>query len=403
MRKRLKSEHFLSKTLAIIVLWFILFYKDGTINTRVNECLFIRTKKILGVFLMKKRNYMSLLALGLISGATLAACGSDDSATPSDTASDSGDDFSVVMVTDVGGVDDKSFNQSAWEGMQEWGEDNGKKEGADGYTYIQSNEDSDFVTNLNSAVNANFDLIYGVGFKLQEAMTDVAGQNEDQQFVIIDSVIDAPNVESVLFKDQEAAFLAGVAAAESTETGKIGFIGGQESEVISRFEAGFVAGIKEVDPTIEVNVEYVGSFGDAARGKQLAAAMYSSGIDIIYQAAGDSGNGVFSEAKDRMNADPSKKLWVIGVDRDQEEEGKYDSGNLTLTSTLKGVGAAVKDIANDTMAGNFTGGETVNFGLAEGGVDLTDGSLTDEVKKSIEDYKEKIINGDIEVPETPEK
>lgn len=403
MRRRLKSEHFLSKTLAIIVLWFILFYKDGTINTRVNECLFIRTKKILGVFLMKKRNYMSLLALGLISGATLAACGSDDSATPSDTASDSGDDFSVVMVTDVGGVDDKSFNQSAWEGMQEWGEDNGKKEGADGYTYIQSNEDSDFVTNLNSAVNANFDLIYGVGFKLQEAMTDVAGQNEDQQFVIIDSVIDAPNVESVLFKDQEAAFLAGVAAAESTETGKIGFIGGQESEVISRFEAGFVAGVKEVDPAIEVNVEYVGSFGDAARGKQLAAAMYSSGIDIIYQAAGDSGNGVFSEAKDRMNADPSEKLWVIGVDRDQEEEGKYDSGNLTLTSTLKGVGAAVKDIANDTMAGNFTGGETVNFGLAEGGVDLTDGSLTDEVKKSIEDYKEKIINGDIEVPETPEK
>lgn len=403
MRRRLKSEHFLSKTLAIIVLWFILSYKDGTINTRVNECLFIRTKKILGVFLMKKRNYMSLLALGLISGATLAACGSDDSATPSDTASDSGDDFSVVMVTDVGGVDDKSFNQSAWEGMQEWGEDNGKKEGADGYTYIQSNEDSDFVTNLNSAVNANFDLIYGVGFKLQEAMTDVAGQNEDQQFVIIDSVIDAPNVESVLFKDQEAAFLAGVAAAESTETGKIGFIGGQESEVISRFEAGFVAGVKEVDPAIEVNVEYVGSFGDAARGKQLAAAMYSSGIDIIYQAAGDSGNGVFSEAKDRMNADPSEKLWVIGVDRDQEEEGKYDSGNLTLTSTLKGVGAAVKDIANDTMAGNFTGGETVNFGLAEGGVDLTDGSLTDEVKKSIEDYKEKIINGDIEVPETPEK
>ena len=359
---------------------------------------------MLGVFLMKKRNFMSLLALGLVSGATLAACGSNDSDTASsDSAAKSGDDFSVMMVTDVGGVDDKSFNQSAWEGMQEWGKDNGKKEGAEGYTYIQSNEDSDFVTNLNSAVNANFDLIFGIGYKLKEAMTDVAEQNEDQHFVIIDDVIDAPNVESVLFKDHEAAFLAGVAAAESTETGKIGFIGGQESDVISRFEAGFVAGVKEVDPSIDVKVEYVGSFGDAARGKQLAAAMYSSGIDIIYQAAGDSGNGVFSEAKDRMKADSSKKIWVIGVDRDQEAEGKYDSGNLTLTSTLKGVGAAVKDISNDAMAGNFTGGETTNFGLAEGGVDITDGNLTDEVKKTVADYKEKIINGDIEVPQTPEK
>ena len=355
---------------------------------------------------MKKRNLMSLLALGLISGATLAACGSSDSDTSSDSAtksSKSEDDFSVVMVTDVGGVDDKSFNQSAWEGMKEWGEENDKKEGSDGFTYIQSNEDSDFVTNMNSAVNAKFDLVFGIGYKLKEAMADVAGQNEDQHFVIIDDMIDAPNVESVLFKDHEAAFLAGVAAAETTESNKLGFIGGQESDVISRFEAGFVAGVKAVNPEIDVKVEYVGSFGDAARGKQLAAAMYSSGIDIIYQAAGDSGNGVFSEAKDLMNADETKKLWVIGVDRDQEAEGKFDTGNLTLTSTLKGVGAAVKDISNEAMAGNFTGGETVNYGLAEGGVDLTDGNLTDDVKEKVAEYKEKVISGDIEVPQKPEK
>jgi basic membrane protein A len=361
---------------------------------------------MLGVFLMKKRNLMSLLALGLVSGATLAACGSDDADTSSDSAaksSTSGDDFSVVMVTDIGGVDDKSFNQSAWEGMQEWGQDNEKEEGTEGFKYLQSNEDSEFVTNLNSAVQAEFDLVFGIGYKLKEAMTDVSGQNEDQHFVIVDDMIEAPNVASVLFKDHEAAFLAGVAAAETTESDQIGFIGGQESDVISRFEAGFVAGVKEVKPDIDVNVEYVGSFGDAARGKQLAAAMYSSGVDVIYQAAGDSGNGVFSEAKDLMNADESKNLWVIGVDRDQEEEGKYDTGNLTLASTLKGVGAAVKDISNEAMAGNFAGGEVVNYGLAEGGVDLTDGNLTDEVKEKVAEYKEKVISGDIEVPQKPEE
>ncbi|WP_414839885.1 BMP family lipoprotein [Carnobacterium sp. TMP28] len=353
---------------------------------------------------MKKRNLMSLLALGLISGATLAACGSSDSDTSSDSAtksSTSDDKFSVVMVTDVGGVDDKSFNQSAWEGMQEWGEENNKEEGTEGFKYLQSNEDSEFVTNLNSAVQAKFDLVFGIGYKLKEAMTDVSGQNEDQHFVIIDDMIESPNVASVLFKDHEAAFLAGVAAAESTESGQIGFIGGQESDVISRFEAGFVAGVKEIKPEIDVKVEYVGSFGDAARGKQLAAAMYSSGIDIIYQAAGDSGNGVFSEAKDLMNADDSKKLWVIGVDRDQNDEGKFDTGNLTLASTLKGVGAAVKDISNEALAGNFAGGEVVNYGLAEGGVDLTDGNLTDEVKEKVAEYKQKVIDGEIEVPQKP--
>ncbi|NEM83753.1 BMP family ABC transporter substrate-binding protein, partial [Escherichia coli] len=143
------------------------------------------------------------------------------------------------------------------------------------------------------------------------------------------------------FKDNEAAFLAGVAAAKTTKTNQLGFIGGQESAVIDRFEAGFVAGAKSVNPEIDVKVEYVGSFGDAAGGKSKAAAMYASGIDVIYQAAGDSGNGVFSEAKDIVKADPSKEIWVIGVDRDQTEEGllTLDDGterNLTLTSTLKG-------------------------------------------------------------------
>ena len=360
---------------------------------------------------MRKQKYVSLLALGLGVTTILAACGGNESApssASSATTAATDDNFTVAMITDVGGVDDKSFNQSAWEGLVAWGEENGKTKGVDGYDYIQSNADSEFVTNLNTAVNSNFDLIIGIGYKLQPAMQDVAKQNPDTKFAIIDDVITGENTVSVSFKDNEAAFLAGVAAAKTTKTNQVGFIGGQEGTVIDRFEAGFVAGVKSVNPDVAVKVEYVGSFGDAAGGKSKAAAMYASGIDVIYQAAGDSGNGVFSEAKDIVKADPSKEIWVIGVDRDQTEEGKLtlDDGterNLTLASTLKGVGAATKDIATKTMNGEFPAGEVMTFGLAEDGVNLTDGQLTDDALKAVNDAKQQILDGTVTVPEAPEK
>lgn len=355
---------------------------------------------------MENRNIKRLLGLGLTTGLVLAACGNGGDSETTETTSEatsSGEDFSVIMVTDIGGVDDGSFNQSAWEGMQAWGEENGKEEGTEGYAYIQSNEDSEFVPNLNQAVNGNFDLIYGIGYKLQPAMAEVATANPDQKFVIIDDIIEADNVASVLFKDHEAAFLAGVAAASTTETNHVGFVGGQKSAVIDRFEAGFLAGIYHVNPDITVDVQYAESFGDAAKGKQLAAAMYSNGADIIYHASGDTGNGVFTEARDRMNSNPDQKLWVIGVDRDQTDEGNYDGGNLTLTSTLKGVGQTVQDMSNAAMEDNFAGGEISNFGLAEDGVDLTQGNLSDEAWATVEEARQQIIDGTIVVPEDPAK
>lgn len=345
---------------------------------------------------MKKRNLMGLLALGLGVSLTLVACGGGNDSSKGDKAA-----HTAAMVTDVGGVDDKSFNQSAWEGLQEWGKKNDLKKGKDGFNYFQSNSDSDFVTNLNSAVKANYNTVFGIGYKIAPALEDVAKQNPKTNFAIIDSVVKGDNVVSIVFKDNEAAFLAGVAAAKTTESKKLGFVGGQEGEVIGRFEAGFIAGVKAVDPSIDVKVEYAGSFGDPAKGKQLAAAMYNSGIDIIYQAAGDTGNGVFSEAKDVMKADDSKKVWVIGVDRDQDAEGKYDGGNLTLTSTLKGVAATVIDISDRAKDDKFPGGETLTYGLKEDGVGLTDGNLSKEALASVEDYKAQIIDGKIEVPEKP--
>ncbi|EKB57197.1 BMP family lipoprotein [Falseniella ignava] len=315
------------------------------------------------------------------------------------------EDFSAVIITDIGGVDDKSFNQSAWEGIQEWGEAEGKERGKDGYDYIQSNSDSDFVTNLNTAISADFDLIFGIGFKLEAAIDDFAQQYPDRHFAIVDSVVDQPNVASLTFKDHEASFLAGVAAALTTETDHIGFVGGVEGFVIDRFEAGFVAGAKAVNPDINITVEYAGSFGDAPRGRQIAAAMYANDVDVIFHASGDTGNGVFSEAKDIVANDPSRNIWVIGVDRDQEEEGIVEvdgeERHLTLTSTLKAVGEAVKQFTIQTQEEGFEGGHYI-YGLADGGVELTEGQLSDETLEKIAEYRQQIIDGEIEVPEKPE-
>ncbi|MCW6666762.1 BMP family protein [Aerococcaceae bacterium NML190938] len=316
----------------------------------------------------------------------------------------SAQDFSAVIVTDIGGVDDKSFNQSAWEGLTEFGKENNLEKGVGGYDYIQSNSDSDYVTNLNSAVTANFSLTFGIGYKLEAAINDIAQQHPDKHFAIVDSVVDQPNVASLTFKDNEAAFLAGVAAAKTTATKKVGFIGGVEGFVIDRFEAGFVEGVKAVDPSIEVVVEYAGSFADAAKGKQLAAAMYSNDVDVIFHASGATGNGVFSEAKDIVANDPSKNIWVIGVDLDQDAEGIVEvdgkERHLTLASTLKGVGAAVKQFSQLAKDGKFEAG-VKTYGLADGGVDLTEGQLSDDAKAAVKEFKEKIIKGEIEVPEKP--
>ena len=315
------------------------------------------------------------------------------------------DDFSVVMITDQGGVDDKSFNQSAWEGLQAWGEENGKERGVGGFDYLQSNSDSDYITNLNSAVQANFDISFGIGFKLETAINDVAQQFPDNHFAIVDSFVDQPNVASLNFKDHEAAFLAGVAAASTSETGHIGFIGGVEGVVIDRFEAGYVAGAKTINPDIQISVEYVGSFADAPRGRQLAAAMYANGADIIFQAAGESGNGVFSEAKDLVANDPTLNIWVVGVDMDQEAEGviEIDGGerHLTLTSSIKQVGEGVKLFIEKTQESGFEAGNTV-YGLADGGVGITDGNMSEESLALVKEYSEKIVAGEVEIPETPE-
>lgn len=355
---------------------------------------------------MTKRKFGLGLSLMLAAGTMLTACGSDEGS--STGGSSEGDkeasDFSVAMVTDVGGVDDKSFNQSAWEGLQQFGEENGLKKGDGGIEYLQSKSDADYNTNLNNLIRRDFDVVFGIGFLMEGAVKEIAEQQKDAQLAIIDAVVDAPNVASVLFKEQEGAYLAGVAAALMTESKKIGFVGGMEIPVIERFEAGFLEGVAAVDDTIEVDVQYTGAFDKAELGKTTANRMYSGGADIVFHAAGGTGNGVFTEAKERKEADPDANVWVIGVDADQYEEGQVGDANVTLTSVLKGVDQAVIDISNKAKEGNFPGGETVTYGLAEDGVGLADsrGAIPEDVMAKIDEYKQKIADGEIKVSETVE-
>ena len=349
-------------------------------------------------------NKKQWLGLGLVAVAALglAACGNRSSRN-ADSASTSDVKTKAAIVTDTGGVDDKSFNQSAWEGLQAWGSEHGLSKDK-GYTYFQSTSEADYANNLNQAAG-NYNLIFGIGFALKNAVADAAKEHTDINYVLIDDVIkDQKNVVSATFADNEAAYLAGVAAAKTTKTKQVGFVGGMESEVITRFEAGFKAGVASVDSSIKVKVDYAGSFADAAKGKTIAAAQYAAGADVVYQVAGGTGAGVFAEAKSLNESRPeNEKVWVIGVDRDQVAEGKYTSkdgkeSNFVLVSTLKQVGTTVKDISNKAEKGEFPGGQVIVYSLKDKGVDLVTTNLSEEGKKAVEDAKAKILDGSVKVP-----
>ena len=343
----------------------------------------------------------------LAASTILGACGNKEDSNSKEGTGTNENNFSVAMVSDTGGVDDKSFNQSAWEGIQAFGKENGLKEGKGGYTYLQSESDADYTTNLNQLVRQNYNLIYGIGFTMEDAIGEVAEQNPEGKFAIVDSVVDADNVASITFKEHEGSFIVGVIAAMQTKSNKIGFVGGIDTPLIQKFEKGFIAGVKTVNPNAEVQVKYTGSFSDASLGKATASAMYKSGVDVIYHAAGNGGKGVFTEAKNIKKKNPEQDVWVIGVDKDQADEGEIAGTdmNVTLTSMIKRVDLAVQEISKQAMEGSFPGGETIEFGLADNGVDIapTTDNLTEDILKKVEEYKEKIKNNEIKVPSTQEE
>jgi basic membrane protein A len=357
---------------------------------------------------LKKHKLGIALSLVLAAGTLLGACANKNDNKNAGGAKDKDKTFTVAMVTDIGGIDDKSFNQSSWKGLQDFGQKNNMKQGAGGYTYLQSKSDADYATNLNTLTHQGFSLIYGIGYLMQNDIEKIAKQQPKSHYAIIDAEVKQPNVASVLFKENEASFLAGVAAGMVTKSNKIGFIGGMESAVVERFEAGFVAGVKAANPNATVDIQYAAAFDKADKGQAIASTMYSSGDDVIFHAAGQTGNGLFKEARDRRSKDPTKLIWAIGVDSDQSKEGVVTVNgkqeNVVLTSAMKRVDNAVVDISTKAKNGDFPGGKTTTYGFKEDGVGLApmnDGVPNKaDIEKAVKTWSDKIKSGDLKVPST---
>ncbi|WP_339063186.1 BMP family ABC transporter substrate-binding protein [Tepidibacillus marianensis] len=297
----------------------------------------------------------------------------------------------VAMVTDTGGVNDQSFNQSAWEGLQR-----AEKELNIKASYQESKQDADYKPNMETLLDAGNDLIWGIGFKMGDTIESEAKTNPDQKYAIIDFAYPTTpkNVVGVVFKAEESSFLVGYIAGKMTKTGKVGFVGGIESNVIDGFDYGFQAGVKTANPNVKVLRQYAESFGDAAKGKSIATKMYQDGADIVFHAAGGTGDGVIAAAKEQNK-------FAIGVDRDQNSLAPDN----VITSAMKRVDNGVYDVVKQLKDGKFPGGTTVVLGLKEGGVDIAPTSnkhVPADILKEVDGLKQKIINGEIKVPNNKE-
>ena len=326
---------------------------------------------------MKKIIAFGLISL-LILGLMIVSC---------KKGSDAGASLKIAMVTDVGGVNDQSFNQSAWEGLQRVGEDFGTK-----VTFKESKQDADYAPNFETLIDDDNDLIWGIGFLMGDIVEQIAKANPEKKFAIIDYAYEntPPNCASVLFKAEEASFLVGYIAGKMTKTNKVGFVGGMHIPVIPPFEFGFKAGVKTANPDCEIFDQYAESFTDAAKGKAIANQMYQNGADVIFHASGAVGDGVIEAAKEQDK-------WAIGVDKDQN----FLAPDNVITSAMKRVDNGIYNVSKALIEGNFPGGQTVVYGLKEGGVDIaptSDKNVPANILKEVEKQKQEIINGKIVVP-----
>jgi len=264
--------------------------------------------------------------------------------------------LTLGMVTDVGGLGDRSFNDSAYRGLLR-----AKSELGAYVQVLQSRSAADYQPNLIALTNLHFGMIYAIGFLMGLDLDSVAKQNPAQRYAIVDAVIDEPNVVSITFREQDGSFLAGALAAMVSKTHHIAFLGGQDIPLIRKFEAGYIAGAREIDPTIRVDVKYAGSFDDVAAGQEISDILYNGGADIIYAAAGKVGLGTADAVKSREGD------FMIGVDSDQDGlvPGKI------LTSMVKKVDVAVFEVAKALRDGKPMHGHVV-FGLKDGAIGLTD-------------------------------
>ena len=344
---------------------------------------------------------LRLAAALSVASLALMACGSNDpgneTAAPGSSAAAESDAM-VGLAFDVGGRGDKSFNDSAVAGL-----DKAKAEfGFESEELSPNASGSDRGDNLRQLAEDGYNPVIAVGFAYAESLEAVAADFPDTTFLIVDDAsVKADNVKALLFAEEQGSFLVGAAAALKSTKNNVGYIGGVEVPLLKKFEAGFVAGAKQVKPTIQTQVKYLSQppdfsgFGAPDKGKETANGMYDAGADVIYAAAGGSGIGVFQAAV-------AKGAKAIGVDSDQYESvGDPTLQPVILTSMLKRVDVAVYETLKKFLNDEQIPAETV-FDLSTDGVGYaTSGGFVDDIAPQLEELKAKIISGEIKVQTTP--
>jgi basic membrane protein A len=318
----------------------------------------------------------------------LAGCGGEDSG-------EQVGGLQVGLVFDVGGLGDKSFNDSAYEGLLRAHDSLNV-----GIEYLEPAEGTDREAALRQMAAGRQELIFGIGALFTDDINAVAREFEDKHFACVDYAWQEgtevpPNVRGLKFREQEGCFLVGAIAGLVTETNVVGFVGGMDNVLIHKFEAGYRAGVQAVNPDCEVMVAYAGvtpnAYKDPAKGKELGLAQYDAGADIIFHASGSTGLGVFEAARERDRL-------AIGVDADQQDEAP---GHI-LTSMIKRVDVAVFETVRAVVGGSFEGG-IHEVGLAEGALDyIFDENnqrwITPEIRARVESLRADVLAGRVSVP-----
>ena len=342
-------------------------------------------KKILAL-VMALCMVFALCACGQSAAPAESAVPAEESAAPAEESAAPAapaEKVKIGMVTDVGGVNDKSFNQTSWEGLQALDPEVFE------VNYLESKTDADYQTNINTFIDEGYDLIICVGYMLADATREAAEANPDQLFAIIDdATIDLPNVACLMFAQEQASYLVGLVAGSVTESKTVGYVQGMVSDSMNLFGIGYITGVLEACPDATVLQYNANAFGDIAGGSTAAKDMITKGADVIYHAAGGTGIGVISACDE-------EGIWAIGVDTDQAPLAP----DHVLTSAMKRVDVAAQDISKAVAEGNFTAGIHM-YDLSNGGVDLapTRDHIPAEVIEVVEAAKTAIINGEQSVP-----
>lgn len=310
-----------------------------------------------------------------------------------------GDNVTMRLLTDATGIDDKSFNAAAWRGILSfYNDENQVRRGTD-YDVVTAQSQDQYIPNIRQAAEGGYDLICTTGFTFADALIETAPQYPDQNFCIIDvDWVQQPNVMEFIFSEEEGSYLVGLAAAyqaqkDGIQNPKFGFIGGVPGSTITKFEMGYIQGVKAVYPYAEIVDYYANDWGKPELAKAQAKNWYDNGVYCIFSAAGGTGGGTIAQAKEYRSQ--GKNVWAIGVDSDQYADGLYAEGkSAVLTSMIKKVELATEMALNDCQAGTFKGG-VIRLGLKDGGVGYSkaNAELSDDVKAKIDSVAKDIAEG----------